>query len=75
MHLRQRLHDFAVDLPEEDEGEDNGGAFCDREGPPDVGDDTGLGEEPGSRNEHDELSSEGDDQRVDALGEGLEDGT
>ena len=65
--LLQRLHDGAVDLPEEDEGEDDGDAFCDGEGTPDVGDVAGLGQEPGGGQQDDQLSSQGDDQGVDTL--------
>ena len=65
--LLQRFNDGAIDLPEEDEGENYGHAFRDGEGPPDIGDNAGLREEPGGGEQDDQLSSEGDDQGVDTL--------
>ena len=63
VHIFLKRSDLpAVDSPEENQGQDNGHHLCNQEAPPYVVDISGQGQEPGNRNQHDELTAQGNNQ-------------
>ena len=65
--LFQRFDDGFIEVQEEDHGTGHAHDLGDGEGPPDIGDFAGLGQEPCDRQQDDQLSAQGDDQGVDTL--------
>ena len=72
--LVQGLDAGAVVAQEEDQGHGQAHGLGNGPGPPDPGHDAGLAQQPGGRQQHDQLAAQGHDGGVDAGAQGLEGG-